>query len=85
MRSWVEAQRMPFFGGIYFLRHFLHNCNKNYTSNKNACFTESQKQKQRGREPERERAGEREIQPERKRERQREPEKATDIPDELIK
>ena len=63
----------------------LHNCNKNAPLIQNTCFTESQKQRQRGREPERERAGEREIQPERKRERQREPEKATDIPDELIK
>ena len=32
----------------------LHNCNTNATLNKNACFTESQKQRQRGREPERE-------------------------------
>ena len=31
----------------------LHYSNKNATFNKNACFTESQKQRQRGREPER--------------------------------
>ena len=41
----------------------LHNCNKNATLNKNACFTVSQKQRQR------ERA--REIEPERERSNQR--------------
>ena len=47
-------------------------------SNKNACFTESQKQSQRGREPKRERETERESQREHYRERQRQPERATE-------
>ena len=73
--SIFSRQKMPYFNVSRQNGVVLHNCNKNATLNKNKCFTESQKQRQRGREPERGGAGEREIQPKSQRERKSEPER----------
>ena len=78
MQSRFGAQYMPFFGSQYEIHIFAtksdvflsfaticdNNCNRNAILNKNSCFIESQKRRQRGREPERapERSRERELQ-----------------------